>query len=434
MDRSINALPEIDLLSFENNKLSKWKYLTQFAQIVGKNWSSDYLNILQQTSKWRSCKTNINPHIVVLLKEHKIPSCASSIQELTGSFIERMTKLEKCRSERLMAFIKEELRTVLGYEKANLTNNSIHVSFQNYLSEILLSRNNSDSYIVKNANAIVVNDNVDLLLKYKNDVQDFYHASIRKTDFANNADEAVKEINDWVKEKTNGKIENLLEELEPSTLMVLLNAVYFKGKWKVPFDPRFTEPRIFYNNGVESERKTVNTMQMFNSLRFASFDDFQVLMLPYKGENVSFLILLPQQRNGLQALENSLTSEKLSIILDRLDEKRVRVSLPKFKFGVEEDLSEKIQELGANKAFERNAADFSGLTSDSQVFINKVIHKAVIEVNEEGSEAAAATGIQSLRSQIISDNFRADHPFLFAIIETGSKSNMVLFLGRVNNL
>ncbi|GFT03474.1 serpin B8, partial [Nephila pilipes] len=136
-----------------------------------------------------------------------------------------------------------------------LTDNSIHVSFQNYLNAILLSRNASDSYILKSANAIVVNDNVDLLLKYKNDIEDFYNASIRKTDFANNADKAVKEINDWVKEKTNGKIENLLDQLDPSTLMVLLNAVYFKGKWEVPFDPRLTEPSIFYNNGVESERK-----------------------------------------------------------------------------------------------------------------------------------------------------------------------------------
>ncbi|GFT56626.1 serpin B6, partial [Nephila pilipes] len=95
---------------------------------------------------------------------------------------------------------------------------------------------------------------------------------------------------------------------------------------------------------------------MFKSLRYATFDDFQALMLPYKGENVSFLILLPEQRNGLQALENSLTSEKLSVILDRLDEERVSVSLPKFKFEFQEDLSVKIQELGANKAFERNAA------------------------------------------------------------------------------
>ncbi|GFT18922.1 serpin B10 [Nephila pilipes] len=171
---------------------------------------------------------------------------------------------------------------------------------------------------------------------------------------------------------------------------------------------------------------------MFNSLRYATFDDFQALMLPYKGENVSFLILLPQQRNGLQALENSLTSEKLSVILDRLDERSVSVSLPKFKFEFQEDFSEMIQELGANKAFERNAADFSGLTSGSQALISNVFHKAVIEVNEEGSEAAAATGIQYLRN--IPDNFIADHPFLFAIIETGSRSNMVLFLGRVNNL
>ncbi|GFT59202.1 serpin B10 [Nephila pilipes] len=171
---------------------------------------------------------------------------------------------------------------------------------------------------------------------------------------------------------------------------------------------------------------------MFNSLRYATFDDFQALMLPYKGENVSFLILLPEQRNGLQALENSLTSEKLSVILDSLYVRSVSVSLPEFKFEFQEDLSVKIQELGANKAFARNAADFSGLTSGSQVFISNVIHKAVIEVNEEGSEAAAASGIGDELSAAY--NFIADHPFLFGIIETGSRSNMVLFLGRVNNL
>ncbi|GFU34083.1 serpin B10 [Nephila pilipes] len=171
---------------------------------------------------------------------------------------------------------------------------------------------------------------------------------------------------------------------------------------------------------------------MINRLRFASFDNFQALMLPYKGENVSFLILLPKKRNGLQALENSLTSEKLSVILDRLDEESVNAFLPKFKFEFQEDLSKNIQELGANKAFERNAADFSGLTSGSQVFISNVIHKAVIEVNEEGSEAAGASGIADKRSAPY--DFIADHPFLFAIIETGIRSNMVLFLGRVNNL
>ncbi|GFT93013.1 serpin B8 [Nephila pilipes] len=157
-------------------------------------------------------------------------------------------------------------------------------------------------------------------------------------------------------------------------------------------------------------------MYVTNRLRFASFDNFQALMLPYKGENVSFLILLPKKRNGLQALENSLTSEKLSVILDSLDERSVSVSIPKFKFGVEEDLSEKIQEIGADKAFERNAADFSELTSGSQVFISNVIHKAVIEVNEEGSEVAGASAIVTERSTPY--NFLADHPFLFATIET----------------
>ncbi|GFY67359.1 serpin B3 [Trichonephila inaurata madagascariensis] len=178
-------------------------------------------------------------------------------------------------------------------------------------------------------------------------------------------------------------------------------------------------------------------MHMTNRFRFTYFDDFKALELPYKGENISMLILLPNQRDGLQALEESLTPEKLSDVQKQLYDTKVIISLPKFKMQFEKELSPEFHALGASSIFDAGAADFSGMTPSKSIFVSQILHKAVVEVNEEGSEAAAVTGIVANRMRPIADlppEIKADHPFLFAIIEKGSKSNMVLFLGHVNNL
>ncbi|GBM64615.1 Leukocyte elastase inhibitor C [Araneus ventricosus] len=160
----------------------------------------------------------------------------------------------------------------------------------------------------------------------------------------------------------------------------------------------------------------------------AVFPHFKALELPYKGGNVSMLILLPHKRDGLQALEESLTPEKLAEVQERIKPVEIPISLPKFKLEFETGLSGPLQALGANQIFSAGA-DFSGMTPGRGVSVSQVLHKAVIEVNEEGSEAAAVTGIVLFGGL----SFTADHPFLFTIVEKGSKSNMVLFMGRVNN-
>ncbi|XP_055950489.1 serpin B6-like [Argiope bruennichi] len=329
----------------------------------------------------------------------------------------------------------QELREALGYEKANLPNDLVHDTFNHFLREVLRHEDSSNGYVLKAANAVLVDKHLRLLEEYRNNVQEFYRAVVKDVDFGREAPRIVEEINSFVREKTNGKIEKLLDELSPSTVLVLLNAVYFKGTWKIEFDREETFDQIFYNYGLESERKRAPFMHMTEKLPLARFENFQALELPYKGENVSMLILLPNERDEIQSLEQSLTPEKLTEIQQRLFKTEVDVSLPKFKLGFEKELSEEVQALGANEIFAAGSADFSGMTPSRDVFVSQVLHKAVIEVNEEGSEAAAVTGIISNRMGLIDKpEFIADHPFLFAIVEKGSKSNMILFFGRVNNL
>ncbi|GIY88726.1 uncharacterized serpin-like protein TK1782 [Caerostris darwini] len=326
----------------------------------------------------------------------------------------------------------EELRKVLGYEKADLPDELVHEAFSRFLSKVLKS---GDPYVLDIANAVLVDEDMDLIDDYKNNVQELYKAQVREVDFSSNSAQIVRDINEWVKEKTKGKIEKLFDSLSPSTIMVLLNAVYFKGTWKYQFETRNTAMQMFYNNGLQSGGKSVSMMHMTERFPYTTFEDFKALELPYKGENVSMLVLLPNQRDGISALESSMTPEKLSQIQQQLSKTKVVVSLPKFKFEYSKELSPAMRALGANDIF--GAADFSGMTHSRSAAVSQIMHKAVIEVNEEGSEAAAVTGIVFIRTSVVVDRppeFTADHPFLFAIIEKGSTNNMILFLGRVNKL
>ncbi|CAL1297710.1 unnamed protein product [Larinioides sclopetarius] len=175
-------------------------------------------------------------------------------------------------------------------------------------------------------------------------------------------------------------------------------------------------------------------MYLTSRFPYASADNFQALELPYKGENVSMLILLPNEKDGLQDLEESLTPERLEEIQRRLYITKVDVSIPKLKLRFEKELSPETRVLGANQIFRNGAADFFGMTSNRNVAVSQVVHKAVIEVNEEGTEAATVTGINVVLVSSIggTQQFKADHPFFFAIVE--KSSNMILFLGGVYNL
>uniref|UniRef100_A0A0C9S0J4 TSA: Tityus bahiensis Tbah00168 mRNA sequence n=1 Tax=Tityus bahiensis TaxID=50343 RepID=A0A0C9S0J4_TITBA len=207
-----------------------------------------------------------------------------------------------------------QMHDVLEYDKAGLTSENVHQSFRALLR---LINEGSDEYRLEIANAILSQINYHVLPEYKTLLEN-YQALHQEVDFARNSEEAVKVVNKWVKEKTNGKISHLLDSLSPKTRVILLNAIYFKGTWKKTFNVNSTKHEPFFNNGFNEI--SVPMMKMSEVFPYASFPDkgFQVLELPYKGEEISMLILLPDRRDGLQQLENGIDANELQRIVSEL--------------------------------------------------------------------------------------------------------------------
>lgn len=260
-----------------------------------------------------------------------------------------------------------------------------------------------------------------------------YDAEIMPLDFAADTEGARKTINRWVEEETREKIRDLIApgNLAPLVRLVLVNAIYFKGNWAKQFKPEQTAPGDFF---VSSDT-AVKVPMMAQTHRFphAEFDDFQILQLPYEGNDLSMLVVLPRERGGLWRVEDRLTPEHLRQWRERLVEREVRVILPKFKMTWGASLlNGPLQALGMVDAFSETKADFSGMDGRPDwLYVGLVLHKAFVEVNEEGTEAAAATAV-TMKTFARFDpppEFRADHPFLFLIQE--EETGSILFLGRV---
>ena len=261
-----------------------------------------------------------------------------------------------------------------------------------------------------------------------------YRTSIIPVDYKGHTEAARKTINDWVEARTNRKIVELLKPgvLNSSTRLVLVNAIYFKGQWVSQFVTNFTENQPFH---VSSD-KTIDAtlMRQTHPFFYAEFPGLQVLELPYVGNDLSMIVLLPREVNGLAKLEAGMTAENLTAWTANLESQEVQVFLPKFKSTSEFSLSGTLATLGMTNAFIYGQADFSGMDGRKDLFIGDVIHKAFVEVNEGGTEAAAATAVVMLAGAAPSNPqsitlFRADHPFLFLIRDNHNGS--ILFLGRV---
>lgn len=261
----------------------------------------------------------------------------------------------------------------------------------------------------------------------------YFGAGFNEVDFAQ-SEKARKTINTWVEKKTKDKIKELIRQgvLNPLTTLVLTNAIYFKGDWSSKFKEMDTKDAVFHI----TEDKTVEVSMMYQKGKFAysEGEEAQTLVLPYKGDELSMLIVLPKKIGLLASVESDLTSKNLKFEQGWLREQEVRVYLPKFKItcGVLE-LKHILRDMGMKDAFSLPPADFSGMTGSKELFISAVLHKAFVEVNEEGTEAAAATAVIMDRTSLPMPTpvFRADHPFVFMIKD--NRSGSILFMGRVVN-
>ncbi len=293
-------------------------------------------------------------------------------------------------------------------------------------------------YALSVANALWVENDYPLLSNFTNDIDRNFHGIAKNVDFKGSTEDTRKTINSWVAERTGNKITDLISPVDISsdTRLIITNAVYFNGKWVNSFDKNLTQPRNF----TTAEGKIIETPMMHKDgneflFNYLETDDMQALELPYQGERVSMIILLPKNDN-ISSLERSLSLEKLSDIRKGLQERLVEVYIPKFKFSTKYSLVDNLKGIGLTIPF-ASEADFSGIDGKKDLFISDVIHQAFVDVNEEGTEAAAATAVifgataapPSRRIEI--PVFRADHPFIFIIQER--ETGNILFMGRVSD-
>ncbi len=257
-----------------------------------------------------------------------------------------------------------------------------------------------------------------------------YEAPLKQVNFAE-SEAARATINDWVAEATRGKIKELIPSgvLDGLTRLVLTNAIYFKGDWASKFKPEATKPLPF--KLLQGKPVKTPLMHQVAEFGYAESDEAQVLSLPYKGDALSMIVVLPRKADGLPEIEAKLDAAALEEWTRNLGQRKVSVFLPKFKIESMFSLSGALKELGMKDAFEADRADLSGMDGTRELFVNEVIHKSFVEVNEEGTEAAAATGVvvgvRSLPQP--PPEFRADHPFLFFIRHDATGS--ILFIGRL---
>ncbi|KAM4906280.1 uncharacterized protein FYW23_001052 [Sylvia borin] len=297
-----------------------------------------------------------------------------------------------------------------------------HNGYQSLLSEI---NDPNTKYILRTANRLYGEKTLEFLASFLESSQKSYHAGLEQMDFVHAWEDCRKQINVWVEGRTEGKIQNLLAEgiLNSLTRLVLVNAIYFKGSWEEPFSKQWTSESPFQIN--KNETRPVQMMFKKANFNMTYIGDLQtkILELPYVGNELSMIILLPDAiqdgSTGLERLERELTYEKLMdwISPKMMSSTQVMVSLPRFKLEEDYDLKPVLRSMGMPDAFDLEKADFSGISSGKELVLSEVVHKSFVEVNEEGTEAAAATAVAmcGCSSVMSTPEFTADHPFFFFI-------------------
>jgi serpin B len=318
-----------------------------------------------------------------------------------------------------------------------LDQNRFHSEFKKILD--LFQRDTGSELSM--ANLLCINNNYKLLEKFLWTVEDNYGGAIWKLDFNAISDTCAK-INTWVAEHTQGKIKDVIHTLNEDLGILLVNAIYFKGTWEKLFKENDTKEENF--TLLSGQSILVPMMHQKNKFRYLEGDGCQILEMPYKGirvfgslEHISMIIILPEKKDGIEDIGISLTTEKIENYLEKLNhiwERELNVIFPKFKIETEYKLNKTLYTLGMISAFS-DGANFSGIAVDPPRYISQIIHKAFVEVNEKGTEAAAVTVIRMLGAGMVPivepTEFRADHPFIFLLVDSNTRT--ILFIGRILN-
>lgn len=321
-----------------------------------------------------------------------------------------------------------ELHLALRYGLMGLDEDKVVGAHADFTRHLLAPSNST----LKVANAAVLDQKLNALPSYLNALKNGFAAELLKADFTGGERAALNTINSWVSQKTQQKISKLFDEPLPSfTKLVLLNAIYFKGTWLSKFDRSKTANAPFYT--ADGRSTSVDTMQGIVKAAYAYVRDLEatVLELPYTGLDYSMIILLPRNGSSVEVLKRKLNGTALASARAKLRETRIKLHLPRFKLEEKYDMKEVLRKLEVTRMFNAGEADLSRINGEKSLFVDQVMHKAVVEVNEEGSEAAAATGV-TINTRTITgpSELHVDRPFLFSI--ESKRIWSMIFVGQVN--
>jgi len=296
-------------------------------------------------------------------------------------------------------------------------------------------RTNQDKTQLRVANGLFQDKDLKLKDDFSALIKNCYKSEVDQVDFEQQLEQTRQKINRFISQKTQQKIPELFKQGDLTTddRVVLANAVYFKASWKQSFNKGSTKRDTFYRNG--QDQQTVQFMQESATLRHSANDDLAALELPYDDQDLSMVLVLPNSRDGMRDLEQKLTGQQLRDILSRLERKQVNVQLPKFQVRSHVNLKDMLTKMGLPSLFSQSA-DFRRM-SDTPLKIDSGFHEAYISVDENGTEGAAATGF-AIENRALpmppqeSTTFKADHPFLYAVVH--KQTGAIVFLGKVNSI
>lgn len=321
-------------------------------------------------------------------------------------------------------------KQMLDVLKHNLNTAAYHQLFADHSAKV----EKKEKIQLSIANSIWMQKGFIFLPAFINMLEKVYKSKMNECNFAANPDAEAKKINKWVEGKTKNKIKDLIKPgvLKPTTKMVLVNAIYFYGAWEKEFPKENTAQDKFYLKNNSSVN--VDFMNHEYKMQYTMDTDFELVSIPYMKGEASMLIFLPKQKGHFDEALKSLTFEKYTALTRLLQTQKVNLTIPKFTMTSEFELSKTLAEMGMPLPF-TDAADFSGMNGEKDLKIDKVIHKAFVDVSEKGTEAAAATAVVVVGKSAILDPekviyFKADHPFIFMIRDNAT--DQILFAGVVN--
>ncbi|MGB3536195.1 MAG: serpin family protein [Microcoleaceae cyanobacterium] len=321
---------------------------------------------------------------------------------------------------------KQEIEQALEYQ--GMTLEAVNQANQNLQQQ--LNQTTPDIQLAI-ANSLWLREGFSVEDKFLQNNQDFYQAEVAELDF--DSPGSVKTMNQWVQDKTQGKIDRMIDRVSPNDMMFLINAIYFKGNWTEKFQESQTQNKVFYSiDGTEKQHPLMSRQDQFSYLET---DDFQGISLPYgEDQRFSLYVFLPKPDQSMNNFLQALNMENWNQWMQQFSIKKGKIELPRFKLEYDIELNQVLQKLGMTSSFNPSQADFSKLSQSEDLFVSVVKHKTFLEVNEEGTEAAASTAIGMRTTSIEPNPFYmiVNRPFFCAIRD--NQTGIILFMGVIYNL